>query len=187
MIYSVRYTAILDTNVLYLVIIRDVLLWFAHYDLYTPKWSEGIFDEWKRVMTDKGVEEGEIIRRINKVKEAFPDAAVENYKTLIPLLSLPDEDDRHVLAAAIKVNANIIVTNNLKDFPQEYLGAFGLYATNADDFLTDIIDLNHQKAIEAFREMVLHKKNPAMDEYAVLDSLRKVSLFQTADFLHTLL
>ncbi len=55
MIHSVRFTAILDTNVIYPVIIRDLLLWFAYYDLYTPKWSNHIFDEWKDVMHRKGV------------------------------------------------------------------------------------------------------------------------------------
>jgi hypothetical protein len=55
MIHSVRFTAVLDTNVVYPVIIRDILFWFAFYDLYTPKWSEQIFDEWKNVMKEKSV------------------------------------------------------------------------------------------------------------------------------------
>ena len=50
MIHSVRFTVVLDTNVIYPVIIRDLLFWFAHYDLYTPKWSKHIFDEWYDVM-----------------------------------------------------------------------------------------------------------------------------------------
>lgn len=57
MIHSVRFTAVLDTNVVFPIIIRDILFWFAFYDLYTPKWSEHIFDEWKRVMIEKGVAE----------------------------------------------------------------------------------------------------------------------------------
>ncbi|MFM8453969.1 MAG: hypothetical protein ACKOAD_03175 [Gammaproteobacteria bacterium] len=67
------------------------------------------------------------------------------YEPLIPSLDLPDEKDKHVLAAAIKSNANIIVTNNLKDFPEEYLARFGLAAKTADDFLTDIIE-RHEPA-----------------------------------------
>ena len=55
MIHSVRFTAVLDTNVIYPVIIRDLLFWFAYYDLYTPKWSNHIFDEWQDVMQRKGV------------------------------------------------------------------------------------------------------------------------------------
>jgi hypothetical protein len=80
MIHSVRFTALLDTNVVYPVIIRDLLLWFAHYDLYTPKWSAHIFDEWKRVMKEKGVSEEEANKRVEKANTAFPDALVLNYE-----------------------------------------------------------------------------------------------------------
>lgn len=187
MIHSVRFTVVLDTNVIYPVIIRDILLWFGHYDLYTPKWSEHIFEEWKKVMLDRGVGDAEANNRINKVNLAFPDALVHNYKGLIDKLELPDVDDRHILAAAIKVNANLIVTNNIKDFPEEYLQSFGLNAKTADDFLTDIVDLNQEQAIAAFKEMVLNKKNPKMDELEVLDRLRKVGLIDTANYLHALL
>ena len=121
MIHSVRFTCVLDTNVIYPLWIRDLLLWFAHYDLYTPKWSKHIFDEWEEVMTRKGISEEDRSKRINVVNEAFPDAMVENYEPLVQMLDLPDEKDKHVLAAAIKTNANLIVTNNLKDFPVDYL------------------------------------------------------------------
>jgi hypothetical protein len=79
------------------------------------------------------------------------------------------------------------VTNNLKDFPEEYLNSFGIKAKSADDFLTDIIDLNQDIAIKAFKEMVLNRKNPSMNEFEVLESLRKVELFDTANYLLTLL
>lgn len=187
MIHSVRFTAVLDTNVIYPVIIRDLLLWFAHYDLYTPKWSAHIFDEWKQVMIRKGVEEEEVSRRIQAPNRAFPDAFVQHYEGIIPNLILPDPKDCHVLAAASKANANIIVTNNIKDFPKEYLQTFGLAVKSADDFLTDIIDLNPQVSIQAFREMVLHKKNPKLEEYTVLDQLRRCGLPDTANYLHSLL
>ena len=187
MIHSVRFTAVLDTNVVYPVIIRDILFWFAYYDLYTPKWSEDIFHEWKKVMKEKGVSEEEANKRIGKANQAFPDALVHNYKSLIKHLELPDKDDCHVLAAAIKTNASLIVTNNIKHFPEAYLQSFGLTAKTADDFLTDIIDLNQEQAIAAFKEMVLNKKNPATDEFAVLDQLKNAALKDTADYLHSLI
>jgi hypothetical protein len=65
MIHSVRFTAVLDTNVIYPVFSRDLLFWFAHYDLYTPKWSKHIFDEWQDVMIRKGVKEEDAKVRIN--------------------------------------------------------------------------------------------------------------------------
>jgi len=187
MIHSVRFTCVLDANVIYPLWIRDLLLWFAHHDLYTPKWSKHIFDEWFEVMIRNGVSEDEAIKRISIVNDAFPDASVENYEPLIETLTLSDAKDRHVLAAAIKINANLIVTNNLKHFPNEYLSSFGLSAKDADDFLTDIIDLNHETSIKAFRDLVMNKKNPHFDDYQVLDIFRKNGLKDTADYLHALI
>jgi len=187
MIHSVRFTCVLDTNVIYPIEIRDLLLWFAHYDLFTPKWSQHIFDEWKNVMKKKGVEQREINKRVSIVNEAFPDALVENYTSLIEGLQLPDEKDRHVLAAAIKTNANLIVTNNLKDFPNSYLDKFGLSAKSADDFLTDIIDLNQESASLAFRKLVLNRKRPNLDEFDVLEAFRRNGIKDAADYLHSLL
>lgn len=143
------------------------------------------FDEWKDVMTRKGVSIEEAIKRTERANTAFPDALVKNYSGLIESLELPDPKDRHVLAAAIKTNANVIVTNNIKDFPKEYLASFGLIAKTADDFLTDIIDLNPDQAVKAFKELVLNRRNPDLDEFQVLDILRKRGLTDTADFLHS--
>ncbi len=187
MIHSIRFTCVLDTNVIYPIEIRDLLFWLAYFDLYTPKWSIHIFDEWADVMKRKGVDEKEVIKRIEKANQAFPDALVNNYKSLIETLDLPDEKDRHVLAAAIKINANVIVTNNLKDFPKDYLATFGLKAKNADDFITDIIDLNPEEAVKAFKKLVLNRRNPDLDEFEILDRYRKMGLKDTANYLHSLI
>ena len=187
MIHSVRFTCVLDTNVIYPIHVRDLLLWFAFYGLFTPKWSLHIFDEWKALMLKKNVAPEEILRRVENVNKAFPDALVENYESLIPGLRLKDLNDRHVLAAAIKTNANIIVTNNLKDFPADYLSKYGLSAKSADDFITDTIDLNPEQAIEAFLKLVSNKRNPPLTEFQVLDRYRQLGLKDSADYLHALL
>lgn len=187
MINSTRFTCVLDTNVIFPIEVRDLLFWFAYDELYTLKWSRHIFTEWENVMRVKQVSEAEIIKRIGWANSAFPDAMVTKYEALISGLELPDEKDRHVLAAAIKTNANLIVTNNLKDFPNDYLSTFGLSAKSADDFLTDTIDLNREIASASFRKLVLNRRNPALDEYQVLDCLRRNGLNDTANYLHTLL
>lgn len=187
MIHSTRFTCVLDTNVIYPVETRDLLFWFAHDDLFTPKWSKHIFDEWKDVMKRKGVNEKEIEKRVNWANLAFPDALVENYELLIRGLELPDPKDCHVLAAAIKTNANIIVTNNLKDFPRSYLSTFGLTAKSADDFLTETIDLNQEVAVNSFRKLVMNRRNPDLDEFQILDSFRRNRLTDTANYLHSLI
>lgn len=187
MIHSIRFTCVLDTNVILPIEIRDLLFWFAYDELFTPKWSKHIFDEWIDVMGRKGVPKGEIKKRTDRANQAFPDALVQHYEPLIDCLTLPDIKDRHVLAAAIKTNANIIVTNNLKDFPKDYLATFGLSAKSADDFLTDIIDLNPKVAIASFKKLVLNRRNPDLDEFEVLDAFRRNGLKDTADYLHALL
>lgn len=187
MIHSLRFTCVLDTNVIYPIEIRDLLFWFAHYELFTPKWSVHIFEEWEEVMRRKGISQNEIEKRLKNAQLAFPDALVKNYESLVGSLELPDEKDNHVLAAAIKTNANLIVTNNLKDFPQEYLSTFGLSSKSADDFITDTIDLNIELAVVAFRDLVLNRLNPNMDEYEILERLRGNGLNETADYLHALI
>lgn len=187
MINSVRFTAVLDTNVLYPVIIRDVLFWFAFYDMYTPAWSNHIFEEWESVCKRKfpSMSQEEILRRLKKADEAFPFARVENYEPLMKSLTLKDPKDNHVLAAAIKINANVIVTQNVRDFPEEYLMKFNIGVKSADDFICDIFDLDPETAIQAFMDMVFSKKKPPMDEFQILDSMRKVGLEQSANFLHS--
>ncbi len=187
MIHSVRFTCVLDTNVIYPLETRDLLFWFASFDLFTPKWSKHIFREWEDVMKRKGISDEEIKKRVSKAQLAFPDALVDNYEPLVNTLELPDENDRHVLAAAIKTNANIIVTNNLKDFPKDYLARFDITAKTADDFITDTIDLNNDLAVEAFRALVLNRTNPNLDEFEILARLRKNGLTESANYLHALI
>jgi 3-methyladenine DNA glycosylase AlkD len=165
MIHSVKFTCFLDTNVIYPILTRDILLWFAHYELNTPKWSHDIFIEWAEVMRRKNVSEEDIELRIENVNLAFPGAFVHDYDSIIETLNLPD----------------------VKDFPPAYIRRFNITAKNADDFLTDLIDLNHEIALAAFQMMVSHKKNPDLDEYQVLDICRKNGLKDTADYLHALL
>lgn len=69
------------------------------------------------------------------------DAKVEGYESLIEALQLPDPNDRHVLAAAIRCNADAIVTFNLKDFPRDALAPYGIDAIHPDDFIYYQIDM----------------------------------------------
>ena len=75
----------------------------------------------------------------------------------------------------------------LRIFRKIYLATFGLVAKSADDFIADIIDLNHEKALEAFRKLVLNRRNPDLDEYEVLDNFRKNDLINSANYLHSLI
>jgi len=185
MIHSNRFTVVLDTNVLFPFEIRDVLFWFAVYELYTPRWSKDIMNELASALLRHGLSEEKVARLISKTAAVFPDAIVDGYEPIIETLNLPDFDDRHVLASAIHCKADQIVTNNLKDFPTDYIGNFDISVLSADDFLADTIDLNPKLATRAFKELVRNRKNPDQDIFQVLAAMRRNSLKKSADFLHS--
>jgi hypothetical protein len=95
------------------------------------------------------------------------DALVDGYQSLIPALELPDPDDRHVLAAAIKCGADLIVTFNLDDFPDEVLASYGLGACHPDPFLVDQLNLDAERVCTAMRLHRSSLKNPpkTVEEY----------------------
>jgi predicted nucleic acid-binding protein len=176
--------AFLDTNVLYPLLIRDILLWFAYEELFLPFWSKHVLMEWSRVMQRNGLTKTESQRRMHMIQDAFPFAMVRGYESLIEQLDLPDEDDRHVLAAAIRVGADAIITQNLKDFPKSALSSLGIVALNADAFLANLIRKNPTKALRAFKQMVKQRKRPTQSSQEVIQSLRSQGLKQTAELLY---
>jgi predicted nucleic acid-binding protein len=106
-------------------------------------------------------------------------AVVTNYKALIPLISLLDENDRHVVAAAIQTRAEAIVTFNLKDFPDHALSSYSLKAIHPDDFIADLMDLNTSCVLEAVRKHRAGLKNPPFTAEDYLDCLLKQRLPET--------
>lgn len=189
MIYSPRFIAVLDACVLYPVPIRDLLLSLASAGLYKPKWSALIQDEWSRnlLANRPDLKAPQLQRTAAMMNLAFPDANVEGYEVFIPTLRLPDPDDRHVLAAVLRSQADVVVTTNLKDFPVPYLRTFDIEVQHPDEFIGNLIDLNPAKALEAFRQQVARLKNPPITAKQVLGNLRKSSLPATAARLEALL
>ena len=114
-------TAVYDANVLYPAPLRDLFIRLAQAGLVRAKWTDTIHDEWTRnVLKNNPMLSSERLTRTRSLmNEAVRDCLVSGYEVLIDSLSLPDPDDRHVLAAAIRAGAQVIVTYNLKDFPAE--------------------------------------------------------------------
>ena len=108
-----------DASVLYPAPLRDLLLELAVSDLYRARWSARVHDEWTRALLrsrpDLTAARLERTRRL--MDSHVHDVLVTGFEDLVPSLELPDPSDRHVLAAAIRAEADIIVTANLKDFP----------------------------------------------------------------------
>jgi hypothetical protein len=117
----VALTALYDACVLYPAAIRDVLMHLALADIYRARWTNAIHEEWIRsVLKNRpDLTRAQLERPRDLMNAHARDALVQGFEDLIPSLSLPDPDDRHVLAAAIRGRVDAIVTYNTKDFPAE--------------------------------------------------------------------
>lgn len=114
---------------------------------------------------------------------AVPDALITDYESLVAGLELPDEDDRHVLAAVIKCNASVIVTFNLKDFPKASLGLFDIEPLHPDDFIADLWDLDKAAVLEAAQRQRMSLKNPPHTVQQYLDRLLQQKLPESVKLL----
>jgi predicted nucleic acid-binding protein len=150
------FAALLDTCVLVPSRARDVLLEVAAQSVYRPLWSEAILAELRRTVELLAIKRGRDAQEVQSYSErlllqmsnAFPDALVVGWEPLETGFTLPDTNDRHVLAAAVIGRADIIVTDNLKHFPAELLPPF-LRAQSLDEFLLDALDLHPTRVVAA--------------------------------------
>jgi len=104
------------------------------------------------------------------------DCLVTGYEPLIEALDLPDPDDRHVLAAAIKVNAQLIVTRNLKDFPPKTLGQWDIRAKSPDNFVRDVMDFDAQAVWACVQQIVDSRTRRPVTVDDVLGELQRDGL-----------
>lgn len=172
------FTVIYDACVLYPAPLRDLLMHLALTCAYRARWSEQIHDEWTRnVLKNRpDVSKTQLDRTVGFMNQAIPDSLVSDYEPLVQGLDLPDEDDRHVLAAAIKCGASVIVTYNLKDFPAKILKRFEIEALHPDVFLSDIWDLDQAAVLKAVQKQRASLKNPVYSPRELLDILLKQRL-----------
>jgi predicted nucleic acid-binding protein len=132
---------LLDACVLFPTVMREVLIGAAQAGLYEPLWSDRLLEEWRRAAARFGpIEAMQAEAQIALLRAAFPKAAVQGYEPIEARLYLPDMSDLHVLAAAIKGHADVLVTLNAKDFPRHTLAEEGLERLDADQFMMMLHD-----------------------------------------------
>lgn len=137
------FVVVYDACALYGNTVRNLLIRLAQARLVQAKWTNRILDELDQALADKlriPEEKRQRLRRL--MNAAIADCLVDGYEPLIDGLKLPDPDDRHVLAAAIKAGAQVIVTANVADFPADYLDQWGVEVKSPDDFVLDLIGIN---------------------------------------------
>ncbi|MFD3227262.1 PIN domain-containing protein [Rahnella aceris] len=146
--------------------------------LFQPKWTAQIHDEWQRnlLRNRPALDRSQLERTTLLMNSALPGANITGYESLIGGLDLPDPDDRHVLAAAIKSKSEVIVTANLKDFPDDYLRQHDVEALHPDEFITDLMDLNAALVLKAVRLARSNMRKPPMNVDEYLECLFRLSL-----------
>jgi predicted nucleic acid-binding protein len=180
-----NFTVVYDACVLYPAPLRDLLMRLALTDLFRARWTEDIHEEWIRnVLANRpDLTREQLDRTRTLMNENVRDCVVEGYRDLIDSLELPDPDDRHVLAAAIRAHADAIVTFNLEDFPAARLAEFGIEAQHPDEFIEHLIDLNQAKVCASVEDHLHSLRNPPKTRDQYLDTLLRQGLPQTANLL----
>jgi hypothetical protein len=177
-----------DACVLYPAPLRDLLVRLARTGLFRAKWTDQIHEEWVRNVLknrpDLGAER--LARTRQLMDDHVRDCKVTGHMHLVPSLVLPDENDRHVLAAAIKAGAQAILTFNRRDFPPEVLNPLGIEPQHPDEFVMHLIDLNAGRVCEVLKAQRASLKKPPMAVDAFLDMLERQQLPMSVERLREL-
>lgn len=171
------YVALLDATVLHPWIICDLLLRLAERGLYRPAWSKSILDEPVDSLIERMPEHEERFhRRRERMEATFAEAMTADparFMTAVP--DGVDEKDRHVVAAALAARADVVVTDNVRDFAVDALGSIGLLVQTADEFLIHQWWLDPTGVAAELVEMAAATTRPPLSPVAVLESLSRLA------------
>jgi predicted nucleic acid-binding protein len=174
-----------DACVLFSASLRDLLMHLAASSEFTPHWSDTIHEEWIRAVLAyrPGMHRAQLDRTRNLMNIKIAGGLVTGFEYLIPSLTLPDENDRHVLALAIHTKSTMIVTHNLRDFPVSTLEPYGIEAVSPDEFLCRLLEDDPKTTISnmSIHRNSLHRPAKTVDEY--LATLEKQGLHRTVTLL----
>ena len=172
--------AVLDANILYPAPLRDLFMRLAQAGLIRGRWTEAIHEEWTRsvLKNNPQVSAERIARTRTLMNDAVRDCIITGYEDLIDSLELPDPDDRHVLAAAIRGGAEVIVTYNLKDFPMDVLKPYDITALHPDDFLLSLFEQAPGLVCAAVKRQREGLRNPPKTAEDLLTTLENQGLTQ---------
>jgi hypothetical protein len=173
--------AVYDSCVLYPASLRDLLVRLALTGLFRARWTEAIHDEWIRNVLENrpDLSASQLARTRQLMNAAVRDCLVTGYEWRIDSLTLPDPDDRHVLAAALEAQAQVIVTYNLRDFPADALQPHGIEAQHPDEFILRVIALNPLVVHETVETHQQALKNPPKAPAEYLATLSNQGLPRT--------
>lgn len=179
------FVVIYDANVLYPSLLRDVLIRVAQRGLVCARWTDRILDEvfTSLVANRPDLDAFKLARTRELMNASIRDVLVEGYEPLVEAVTLPDPDDRHVLAAAIRAHAQMIVTTNLRDFPGRDLSKWNIEAKHPDDFLVDQFHLDAIALHVIVQQIADDTVRPPMTFSDVLDGLERCGVAQATALL----
>ena len=168
-----RYAVIYDACTLYPAPLRDLLVELATANLFRAQWTEEIQKEWIEALVRKEPQRdrAKLERTRELMNAAVLDGCLSGYEYIIPSITLPDPNDRHVVAAAIHAKAHAIITFNLKHFPADVLNPLNLEAIHPDDFIIAQYDLSEAAVLQAASRCCRRLKNPPKTGKEYLDTL----------------
>lgn len=176
------FVVVYDACVLFPAPLRDLLVRLAMTGVFQAKWSERILDECFRNILERrrDLRMDQLSRTRELMNRAIRDVVVSGHELLeVSLQGFPDEDDRHVVAAAIHAGAQVIVTFNLKDFPSASLDPFNIEAQHPDEFVLNVIDLDAPAVEGVIRKQASDLKNPPRTVADLLETFREQGLVQS--------
>ncbi|PZX12434.1 putative nucleic acid-binding protein [Palleronia aestuarii] len=179
-----QFTALVDACVLGGALRRNLILSLAEAGLFRLRWSDAILDETERTIARITEGKADTARQRAAMVAAFPEAMVLHDRTIEAHLALPDPGDVHVLAAAINAKVDVIVTDNVKDFPADPLEAWEIEAVTADAFIADCLDLDSAAGVEAIRRMRERLRHPQFDADGLIRKMEGQGLVHAAAALH---
>jgi predicted nucleic acid-binding protein len=181
------FVVLYDACVLHPNTLRDLLIRVAQAGLVQARWTDTILDETFASVAQRrpDIPPANLERTRKLMCEAVRDCLVTGFEPIVEVLSLPDPDDRHVLAAAIRAGAQVIVTDNLRDFPAAVLEQWNIEAKSADDFVLDQLHLDAPSIYVAVQQIADARRNPPQTFADILDALERNGLVASTAFLRS--
>lgn len=172
------FGATYDACVLYPAGLRDLLIRLGQTGLFRARWSDLILDEMvEAILRNRPDLTAEKLQRTReRMCKAVPDCLTTGFEDLIDGLELPDPDDCHVLAAAIRAGSGVIVTENVADFPIDVLEPYNIEPQTPDTFVLHVIDLAPNTVREVIQTQAAALQNPSMTVGELFERLARSGL-----------
>jgi predicted nucleic acid-binding protein len=167
-----RYCVLLDANVIVDAQIRDLFCRLAEAELIEIRWTATILEETRRTLIDKlALDAAKVDRLIAALNDAFPHAPVTGFEPWVERFDLPDPNDRHVLAAAVHGECDMLVTYNNVDFPDEAVEPYDLLVVSVDDALVWLAGIFQQQMPVIIDRQIAALRRPSMSRESFLEHM----------------